>query len=351
MQYLLTPVFIRRDFKRMTHYIKLKQKASEAIIKRKIFTVKGKNAMAARKALLDRGWVEKLPINSNENNFKLMPIDKQEKIILSSFLAKCNPHLAWGGIDISTSNAYQKWQKPIINNLDVNELWSTKDILCKSLQDYSWYYIENVAEVNVPRTYSNASKDELEDFIKDYLLTACTSLLKWIEINIENSKPVFTKTGTVSTSIIVFAINRCKEFLFMKENMDIDKQICNEPTGGQWKFFLTKYISIISGKDLFQANEDRNMPILLAYAKCLIDRIVKYRPQISCEGYCDTWIVKPSESSSGSDVIVSSDLTIALNMLTRTRETYIVQKYIGKKNKNIVIVFHKGKLYNTLFRY
>lgn len=330
-------VFIRRAFKRMTHYLKLKQKAMEAMRKRKIFTVKGKNEMAVRKALLDRGWVEKLPPNKTnikklQQNFKTMPSEKQERMILSSFLEECNPNLVWGKISTYVLNEPQKWDNPIFNNLEVNEFWSTKDVLCKSLQDNSWYYIENIAEFDIPRTYSNANNNDIVEFIKDYLLTACISLLRWIVANVEKNKPVFNSTGSISTNIIIFAINRCKEFLFTKENLDVDKKICNKVTPGQWKFFLKKYLLLISGKDSFQIEEERNMLVLIAYAKCLIDRIVKLRTQLNCEGCCDIWIVKPSERSSDGDVIVSSDLDTILNVLTNTKDAYVVQKYIGKKN-------------------
>lgn len=314
----------------MTRYLKLKQKALEAMKKGKIFTVKGKNAMAVRKALLDRGWVEKLSLNKTNTNNSKMTSDKQEKMILSSFLDEHNPNLVWGGINSCNGNGLKKWDDAIINTLEVKEVWSTKESLCKTLHNTSWYYIENVAEVDAPRTYSNVNRDELGEFIKDYLLTACTSLLRWILLNVEKNKPVFKKSGTISTNVIIFAINRCKEFLFMKENLDVDKKISTEVTPGQWKFFLTKYASLVSGKALFQIDKDRNMLILIAYAKCLIDRIIKIRPQLSCEGCCNIWIVKPSECSSGKGVKVSSDLDAMLNMLTKTQETYVVQKYIGK---------------------
>lgn len=336
MQYLFLLVFIRRDFKKMTHYLKLKQKAMEAMRKRKIFTVEGKNELAVRKALLDRGWVEKLPPNETniknpQKNFKAMPSDNQERMILSSFLEKCNPNLVWGEINRYVLNVPQKWDGLIINNLQVNKFSSTKDVLCKSLQDNSCYFIENVAEIDIPRTYSNTNNEELVEFLKDYLLTACISLLRWIIGHVQKNKPIYKSTGSISTNIISFAINRCKEFLFTKENKDVDKKNCSEVTPGQWKFFLKKYLLIIAGKDSFQMNKDQDM-LMIAYAKCLIHRIVKLRPQLNCEGCCDIWIVKPLERPRDGDVIVSSDLVTILNVLSSTKDTYVVQKYIGKKN-------------------
>lgn len=225
-----------------------------------------------------------------------------------------------------------------MNKLEVNEFWNTQERLCQSLHDASWYYIENVAEVKAPRTYSNANKDELGEFLNDYLLTACTSMLRWILANIEKDKPIFKSTGTILSNVVIFAINRCKEFLFMKENLDIDKNICSEVTSGQWKFFLAKYKSLITGKEIFQLDKDLNMPILIAYAKCLINRITKLRPQLSCEGFYDVWIIKPSESSCFKKVIVSSDLDTIINTLSNTTDTYVVQKYIGKRNQALYLL-------------
>lgn len=332
----------------MTRYLKLKHKAMEAMKNRKIFTAKGKNSMAVRRALLDRGWIEKLPSSKNntkiaQNNPKGMSIDKQEKIILSSFLEEHNPNLIWGGINTYTVND-ETLDDPIMNKLEVNEYWSTKERLCQFLRDTSWYYIEDVAEVDAPRTYSNANIDELGEFIKDYLLTACTSMLRWVVANVEKNKPVFKNTGTISSSVFIFAINRCKEFLFMKENVDIDKKICAQVTSGQWEYFLSKYTSLISGKELFKDDKDRNLLILIAYAKCLMDRIIKLRPQLSCEGWYDIWIVKPSEASSNKKVIVSSDLDSMLLTLSNTADVYVVQKYIGKRHHALylIIVTHIG---------
>lgn len=328
----------------MTRYLQLKQKAIEAMKNKKIFSVKGKNAMAVRRALLDRGWVEKLPPNkssgappstkspkrTHESYLNISSTENQEKLILSSFLEEFNPNLVWGGRTTDTENGGEESYEPIRNKLEVKKLWSTNEKLCKSLQDISWYYIENVAEVDAPRTYSNTHKDELGEFIKDYLLTACTSLIAWVLSKVEKNHSIFNDTGTIPTNIIVFAINRCKEYLFNKENLDVDKNIGTEVTPAQWKFFLTKYESLVFGKDLFQIDKNRNMVMLMAYAKCLLDRILKYRPQLKSEGCYNVWIIKPSQSSNSKGVVITSEIGKMLNILTNTKETYVVQKYIGK---------------------
>lgn len=336
----------------------LRSKAYEAVRRKKIFTVYGRDAKDIRKALLNRGWVEKLPPGRMivKLNFKLSETS-QETTLLSSFLQNYHPNFIWAGklnkrpwtschndlvlarmlnqlqdCKITKDNKREhRSDNTIVSRLKVNvKYWCSKTGLCTSLKDTTWHYIEDVAEVYAPRTYINTNRNDLIDFVNDYLLTACTGLLRWILSNLRNGNPIFSRTGNISINVMVFALNRCKEYLNKKANKDIDGEICRVTTSGQWNSFLMKYQSVITGKDVFKLDNKRNITLLTVYAHFLLEQILTYRPQLKCEGCHNVWIIKPSNLSLGTGIKMLSDLNGLLNTITKTTQKYVVQKYIGK---------------------
>lgn len=319
----------------------------------------GRNSNDIREALLNRGWVEKLPphfliTKSNSKLSKKSQKNEEETTLLSSFLRNYCPNFIWAGI---LTNKPRYRDKDFTNYLTKNRLqhpkniseriykndntivsrlkskvkdWCSKTGLCKSLKDTPWHYIEDIAEVYVPRTYINTDSNDLIDFVNDYLLTACTGLLRWILDNLLNGNPIFSRTGKISINVMVFALNRCKEYLNKKENKDIDGKQSRVITSGQWNYFITKHQSLIAGEKVFRLDKERNISLLMVYAHYLLKEIVKYRPQLRCDGSHNIWIIKPANLSSGQGIKISSELNKILDMITKTSFKYVVQKYIGK---------------------
>lgn len=313
---------------------------------RKVFTVYGQGSKVVRRALIERGWFEKVP--RNKRYYKIW--QRPEQSFLSNFLEKYDANFIWGrnsSNEIESVKAVKTKTKtiyPIRNTLEVVNNWSTKYGIFLSLKNSYWHYIDNVAEVIAPRTFSNANNYEIKDFIKDYHLTACTSLLRWIVETLQNNKPVYHETGRISMNVIVFAINRCKEFVYMKEHKDIDINIINKVAKKDWDTFLKEYRSLVDGKDLFQIDVGRSVFYLLHCAKYVLDCILMYRPQLNCEGFYNIWIVKPSEYSRGRGIVISSKLNCIMDIINKTNQKYVVQKYIGKKSvyditKFVIICF------------
>lgn len=335
----------------------IRRKAYEAIRKGKLFTVYGRDANGIRKALLNRGWIEKLPPDPlmSKLNIKISKISAETRLF-QSFLKNYDPNFIWAGklnsLPIHTVNSFPDCfinnrlehrknindnktvyvkDDTIVNKLKVKErFWCSKTGLCTSLKDTSWHYIENVAEVYVPRTYINTDRDDLIDFVNDYLLTACTGLLRWILDNFQGGIPIFRRTGKISINVMIFALNRCKEYLNKKEHKYIDGKACRVVTSGQWNSFITKQQSLIAGENFIKLDNVRNIPLLVVYAHYLLKKILIYRPQLSCEGCRNVWIIKPSNLSMGAGIRILSGLNRILNMITRTVQKYVVQKYIGK---------------------
>ncbi|XP_045511613.1 tubulin glycylase 3A-like isoform X1 [Colias croceus] len=319
-----------------TKYVSLKTKAAEAIREAKIFSIQG-NCSPVRKALLDRGWLEKLPPNrmnltklrrgtfSNKTDVQ----SELERLLLSNFVEKCSPNFVWRTRDDrrDTTIDMTKDYNTIINKLEIDAMWTSKQGLCSSMKRNYWFYIEDIAEVNGPRSYNIPEPGEIEGFIKDYKITACTSLLKWLLSMVANNRPVFVDDGEISMNVIVFALKRCKEYLLRKQHKDIDREI-NIITNEQWNSFLKKYYCIIAKDEIFRKDKYDKLPLYLCYAKFLLKEIHRYRPQLSCEGCHNIWIIKPAHCSRGRGIRMASKLGVITDLLNKASAKHVIQKYI-----------------------
>ncbi|XP_026738588.1 tubulin glycylase 3A-like isoform X2 [Trichoplusia ni] len=321
---------------RSNRYVTLKTLATQAIREGKIFSVYGA-CNAVRLALLERGWVEKIPpnrmnlakIRNGVYTSKPEVHGELERLLLSNLVEKYPPNFIWRTreelrdttIDMNRENSI------IVNKLKSDVQWTSKQGLCSSMKRNYWFYIEDVAEVIGPRTYNTYDSGEIEGFVNDFKITACTSLLKWILSMVANDRPVFVETGKISLNVVLFALNRCKEYLFRKQHKDIDRSVTNV-SSGQWNAFLKKYYRVIARDDVFQVDTENKLPLYLSYAKFLLKEIHRYRPQLSCEGCHNIWIIKPAHNSRGRGIRMASRLAIITNLLSKANAKYVIQKYI-----------------------
>ncbi|XP_068620778.1 tubulin glycylase 3A-like [Battus philenor] len=320
-----------------SRYTKLKDLAAKAKKENKIFCIYG-TCNAVRKALTERGWVEKIPpyrmnlakIKSGKISNKANIHSELERLMLSNLVEKCNPNFVWRDThhDYNTTIDMKKECKIIVNKLKTDALWTTKEGLCSYMKINYWFYIEDVAEVTCPRTYNSFDNGELDEFVSDYKLTACTSLLQWIICMRENDVKVNAENGTISLKVMTFALNRCKEYLFEKRNKDIDQPIKSVSTK-QWNTFLKKYYRLITKKEVFETDRKNMLPQYMKYAQLLLQKLQTYRPEIKCEGYQNIWIIKPGHWSRGRGIRMASKLGVITDLL-KANSKYVVQKYIEK---------------------
>ncbi|CAH0700800.1 unnamed protein product [Spodoptera exigua] len=171
---------------------------------------------AIRMALLERGWVEKIPANrmnlskiKNGTYSTKSDIHRElERLLLSNLVEKYPPNFIWRTRDELRSSVIDMTKEcpTIINKLKTDAQWTSKQGLCSSMKRNYWFYIEDLAEVIGPRSYNTSDPGEIEGFVNDYKITACTSLLKWILSMVANERPIFVETGKISLNVVLFAL-------------------------------------------------------------------------------------------------------------------------------------------------
>lgn len=228
---------------------------------KKTFTVCG-NSWAIRKALLSRGWVEKIllhhsqpdkdnirrMIGMNMNDLAENVNDKTnghlyKRVIMSKMLGtRHQVDLFW---DFG-SNAYHLTSDDVkltlINNIRRGMYsYSTKNGLCELMKHSHWYHFPGISYIRHPRSYSLTENGDPEEFIKDFKITAAMSLLKWIVFTNENTvSKVMSDAGKVPIRTFHFALKECDKFIQKFKHEDIDFTI-QEALEIDWNQFLDSY--------------------------------------------------------------------------------------------------------------
>lgn len=122
-----------------------------------------------------------------------------------------------------------------------------------------WYTEPGVALTRFPRCYNIHNSDSLEEFIDDFRITACISVLKWLcnTIQAGGEQGLVTVNGKVPFSAIEFAISRLNEYVTFFTHRDIDEtedQI--HVWEHEWDQFLTHHYLLVHEKAKF--SDDKN---------------------------------------------------------------------------------------------
>ncbi|XP_064632572.1 tubulin monoglycylase TTLL3-like [Lineus longissimus] len=180
----------------------------KAIKHDKIFAIKG--SWVIRKALKNRGWVEKSSYNwlpsvqpkkkkrrssrdKTATNDLAVDVAKSDSIdgIMSRMVRNYSPSFIWcedsARIDYRYLNKNQ-----IVNHYERVGSFVTKVGLCKNLRNVVWFDNTN-AMTFFPRCYELSMADEKAAFIDDFRLTACQSIIRHV---IENYKGLASEGNT-----------------------------------------------------------------------------------------------------------------------------------------------------------
>ncbi|KAJ8726163.1 hypothetical protein PYW07_000861 [Mythimna separata] len=328
----------------------LKKIADAAMKDRKVFMIKGGGFPAVRRSLLERGWIEKYeshkvrhpPTNVDPKKLHGKELSKVERMILYKFMEHHSVDFLW-----TTKRDKYDW---LLSNKDVmisrfcRSVFTTKEGLTSSLTQMHWHTEPGVALTKFPRCYNIHNSDSLEEFIDDFRITACISLLKWLSKALKNNneQSLMESHGKVPFSAVEFAITRLNEYIVFLTHKDIDDTEDQQHVWEhEWDQFLTHHYLLVHEKAKFLEDKNSNLRLLERKAVKILATMAKYWPQIDIDGVLNIWIVKPGNKCRGRGIQLMNNIKdiIGLINIPAQKTRYVVQKYI----ENPLVI------YNTKF--
>ncbi|CAK1549672.1 unnamed protein product [Leptosia nina] len=321
----------------------LKKIADTAMKDRKVFMIKGGGFPAVRRALTERGWIEKYeshkvrhpPSNIDPRKVSGKELTKVERMILYKFMEHHSVDFLW-----TTKRDKYDW---LLSNKDVvisrfcRSIFTTKEGLTSSLTQMHWYTDPGVALTRFPRCYNIYNSDSLEEFIDDFRITACISVLKWLSNTLqEKGESLMVQPhGKVPFSAIEFAITRLSEYVAFFSHKDIDdtEEHAQHVWEHEWDQFLTHHYLLVHENSKFAEDKNINIRQLEKKGAKMLGTMVKYWPQMDIDGVFNIWIVKPGNKCRGKGIQLMNNIKdiIGLINIPAQKTRYVVQKYIGIK--------------------
>lgn len=317
----------------------LKKIADSAMKDRKVFMIKGGGFPAIRRALLERGWIEKYeshkvrhpPLNMDPKKCTGKELSKVERMILYKFMEHHSVDFLW-----TTKRDKYDW---LLSNKDVlisrfcRSIFTTKEGLTTSLTQMHWHTEPGVSLTKFPRCYNIHNSDSLEEFIDDFRITACISVLKWLSNTLQatSEQNLVVSNGKVPFSAIEFAISRLNEYISFFTHKDIDDtEDQTHVWEHEWDQFLTHHYLLVHEKAKFTEDKNSNIRQLERKAAKLLATMSKFWPQIDIDGVFNIWIVKPGNKCRGRGIQLMNNIKdiIGLINIPAQKTRYVVQKYI-----------------------
>ncbi|CAH2066184.1 unnamed protein product, partial [Iphiclides podalirius] len=318
----------------------LKKLADAAMKERRVFMIKGGGFPAVRKALLDRGWIEKYeshkvrhpPVNVDPKKASDKELTKVERMILYKFMEHHSVDFLW-----TTKRDKYDWllsNKEVIISRFCRSIFTTKEGLTTSLTQMHWYTEPGIALTNFPRCYNIHNSENLEEFIDDFRITACISLVKWFckTFQTNNVEKQVMDHGKVPLTAIEFAINRINEHVTFYSHRDIDdfEDQSQHIWEHEWDQFLTHHYLLVHEKAKFLPDGAVNIRQLEKKAGKALAAVTKFWPQIDIDGVLNIWIVKPGNKCRGKGIQLMNNIKdiVGLINIPAQKNRYVVQKYI-----------------------
>ncbi|KAF5304471.1 hypothetical protein FQA39_LY09667 [Lamprigera yunnana] len=330
----------------------LRKCVDDAVRDHKTFTIKG-GWQTIRNQFLNRGWIEKIEqtVKQKANPKESVPLSLEDVCVnlpvkldwesQASYVTKCeraimSRMLQNHGVDFywNMRRESNDWHHRIDPNQIINRfirsLFTSKEGLNLLLQQMHWYCEPGIANVNFPRCYTLGFPDHYNNFVEDFRLTACASLIKWVVEKYENDDEFafVSPEGHVPHTILQFALNRCNEFIASQKHLDIDREIL-ETWDHEWDDFITNYIHLVHNHAMVLHSKHWNLMLFNAACKNTLTELKKYMPMIDVDGTKNIWILKPGNKCRGRGIQLIKnidDVTKIMNLKLK----YVVQKYIER---------------------
>ncbi|KAF5269211.1 hypothetical protein FQR65_LT02512 [Abscondita terminalis] len=211
--------------------------------------------------------------------------------------------------------------------------YTSKIGLCNAMKSAYWFEKPGISNVRYPRTYNLAGADDPTEFIYDYHITACMSLIKFVLHHIQNKQinNVIHNEGTIPLQAYYFAIEELKRALRKFNHEDIDHYI-GEAKSEDWDNFLENFYKLVHiGIRLKGDGGRRVVKKMQELAKPIITKIKDFWPTYGIDGMHNIWILKPINSCRGQGIHLCRTLEYIMRIVKlNPSKKYIIQKYIEK---------------------
>ncbi|XP_056645474.1 tubulin glycylase 3B-like [Diorhabda sublineata] len=328
-----------------------KEEVDAAIKDRKTFIVKGL-FNAIRRALIRRGWIEKIGTSyrdlgtdemrtlAHKPIVELLDLIRQrhesaelcKRLIRSRLLINHQVDLYWGYNRDGFKVCLNKNKLTLINKIRwISSSYTSKQALSAASKKAVWYHIPGVANLNHPRSYRLVQEGDAEEFIKDFNLTAAMSLLKWIKTaNDTKQCRIMSTSGKIPLTYFDFAINECYKFIKKAVHQDIDHEIMEAPSQ-DWNEFLDYFYKIVHVGNHFKQENDVTELDLVRRASFVLEKLKDHWPYLEMDGLMNIWILKPTNSCRGLGIHMCRTINYVLETIkANPQRRYIIQKYVER---------------------
>ncbi|XP_030381152.1 tubulin glycylase 3B isoform X2 [Scaptodrosophila lebanonensis] len=335
-QRTLTPEAHKRQMRNV-----YRTRVIDAYRNRRIFTVYG-NYHTVRRALMRRGWLEKLP-PARFAKLQTMPEDvlldharrgnDYEAVIISKMINHFPAFFIWQGKGQRDQCAEVL---PYRNRVRRSQFldFSTKVGLVGCAEQERWFREEGVCAMSHPRFYrlGGNSVEERLAFIEDFQQTAARSLLRYIK---EHSPEELAdpENGTILSSTLDFALNRVRNMMNFADPKALEDKPIKPPTPAEMvdnQTFMLQASEVYKSQAKFRISEK----VMSEYARLAaqyLEQIESVRPDYCWDGCRNLWILKPGYQSRGIGIVIRNSLDDILQWTTNNQnKKYIVQKYIER---------------------
>ncbi|EDX04004.1 GD23429 [Drosophila simulans] len=312
----------------------------DAYRNRRIFTVYG-NYHTVRRALMRRGWLEKLPASRHA---KLQSMSEDalleharrgndyEAVVISKMINHFPAFFIWQGKGQRDLCAEVR---PFRNRVRRSQFldFSTKVGLVGCAEQERWYREDGVCGMSYPRFYrlGGNNLEERMAFIEDYQQTQARSLLLYVREH--QPAELISDNGTIFSTTLDFALGKVKKMVRHAEHYSLDDARIKPPTPAEIvenQTFMVQSTDVLKSNAKFKVSEK----VMAEYARLAglyLDQIESLRPDYRWDGSRNLWILKPGYQSRGIGIVIRSSLDDILQWTSNNQnKKYIVQKYIER---------------------
>ncbi|KAH8298122.1 hypothetical protein KR018_007024, partial [Drosophila ironensis] len=312
----------------------------DAYRNRRIFTVYG-NYHTVRRALMRRGWLEKLP---PARHAKLQSMSEDalleharrgndyEAVVISKMINHFPAFFIWQGKGMRDLCAEVR---PFRNRVRRSQFldFSTKVGLVGCAEQERWYREDGVCGMSYPRFYrlGGNNLEERMAFIEDYQQTQARCLLLYVKEH--QPRDLVSDTGSISSTTIDFALAKVKKMVRQAEHYSLDDARIKPPSPAEIvenQTFMVQSTELLKSNAKFKISE-KVMTEYARLAALYLDQIQSLRPDYRWDGSRNLWILKPGYQSRGIGIVIRSSLDDILQWTSNNQnKKYIVQKYIER---------------------